>query len=361
VLTSGFRDCHYDTGVCAFPYGRQPRDVTVNAETTNFALLAASGVFQACFALPMKQTRYWRWEQIWVAQSVTANLLFPLCWALLVPGIFWVEAGRIPISHWLSSYCWGLLWGAGGVTYGLTLARLGMAVANAFIIGVTLLAGALLPLTLNAVESPAAPTRFAVGLLLSLAGTALLGLLTTNHRPKSILAMPFSLEAPGKIVAVAVISGLLSAGYGLAFTFQYRTVDTLIAKGISPLTASLAVLLPVYVGGASVAIPTGIYAALKCDSLPLFLGRGAARNWLLAIMMGLFAAGTAVCYNLGSTSVGHPPPNVAFAIFMTFLVLGGVVLGFATGEMRGDRLRAKAITGCSAMGLLIAAWLLNSR
>ncbi len=105
-------------------------------------LLAASGFFQAAFALPIHHLRKWRWEQMWVAQSVTANVLFPLGWAVLVPAGFWREAGRMPWPHWLATYGWGLIWGVGGAAWGLSLTRLGIAFANSFVFGVTVLSGA---------------------------------------------------------------------------------------------------------------------------------------------------------------------------------------------------------------------------
>jgi FtsH-binding integral membrane protein len=95
--------------------------------------------------------------------------------------------------------------------------------------------------------------------------------------------------------------------------------------------------------------------------LSLFLQANAARNWLLALVMGLCAAGTAVSYNLGSTMSGHPSPNASFAIFMVYFVLGGVVLGLITGEMRGSGRTAKVGLLLSACGLVAAATLLNAR
>ena len=327
----------------------------MGAEFAAFLLLAAAGIFQAAFAIPMKHTRNWRWEHVWVGQSVTANVVFPLFWAALTPREFWTEAIRLPASHWLASYGWGLLWGIGGVSYGLALSAIGMAFTNAFIFGVSITTGTLLPLALKSVDSPAAPWYFSMGLMLCVLSTALLGAFTRQKRQKPLLAMPVSLEAYWKILAVAMVSGLLSAGYGLAFAFQYNTLRKLAGPAVSPLAASLAILLPVYLGGASVAIPTGVYFARRSGALSMFFNRSAGRNWILAGVMGLCAAGTAVCYNLGSTSAGHPPPNISFAIFMTFLVLGGVVLGFLTGETRN---RGVLLSAC---GLVIAAWLLNVR
>jgi L-rhamnose-H+ transport protein len=331
------------------------------AELCAFLLLAAAGLFQAAFALPIQFTRGWRWEQVWAAQSVTANLVFPLLWAALVPGAFWDQAVRIPTSHWITAYGWGLLWGAGGIAYSLALTRLGMAFANSFIIGVTIVTGALLPLALNSTGSPPRPASFIAGLILCVMTTALIGVFRRLGNQMPLIAMPFRLNSYGSVIATAMIAGCLCASYGLAFAFNYQTVRAFSDGGVSALSGSLAILLPVYLGGASVAIPVAIACAARSGSLALFVSGSAGRNWLLAIVMGVCAAGTAICYNLGSTASGHPAPNVSFAIFMTFLVLGGVVLGLITGEMRGSRRAAKIGMILSAGGLAAAASLLNAR
>src|SRR6185369_14934697 len=182
----------------------------MSGELQAFLLLAASGLFQALFAVPIKHTRGWRWEQLWTAQSVTANLLFPLAWTALAPGAFWREAANIPISHWAASYRWGLLWGLGGIAYGLAVTRLGMAFANAFIFGVTIITGALLPLALRAVEAPPRQATFVAGLLLCMLATALVGFSRRGEAQKPLLLMPFRLERFGRVIAVAAVAGVAS-------------------------------------------------------------------------------------------------------------------------------------------------------
>ena len=54
----------------------------MSAEITAFLLLSVSGLFQAAFAVPIKHLRNWRWEQVWVAQSVMANILLPLAFVV---------------------------------------------------------------------------------------------------------------------------------------------------------------------------------------------------------------------------------------------------------------------------------------
>ena len=331
----------------------------MSAEITAFLLLSVSGLFQAAFAIPIKHLRNWRWEHVWVAQSVIANILLPLVWAAVVPVVFWDQASRVPYSHWVAAYGWGLVWGLGGVAYGLTLTRLGMAFANSFVFGVTIVTGALVPLALHVVASPPHPLRFGAGLLLCVVATALIGRFRSRGSQTPLLIMPVSLHSYRRMVPIAIVSGIASAGYGLAFSFSFGTIQRLIAAGVSPVSASLVVALPVYLGGASVAVPIGLFFAKRSRTLPLFVGRHAAWNWFLAMVMGWCAAATVVLYGLGGTILGHSAPNVSFGIFVTFLVLGGNALGFATGEMRGNGPGVNAGLWMSSCGLVLAAWLLN--
>jgi L-rhamnose-H+ transport protein len=324
-------------------------------------LFAASGFFQAAFALPVKFLRGWRWEQMWVAQSVTANVLFPLLWAAMVPAAFWTEASHIPWAHWIVAYGWGLIWGLGGVAWGLTMTSLGLAFSNSFTLGVSAMTGALLPLAVNAVGPPPHPLLFGAGLILSVLTTALIGFLRRNGTIEPLLPMPFSLRSYPVVVGVAVLAGLFTAGYGLAYTFSFGIVRSLVARGIPELSASLVVVLPVYLGGASVAIPLAVLVAARSGSLSLFLGSHPARNWSLAVVMGLCAAATAVLYGFASTRTGHPSPNVSFGVFICFLMLGSNALGFATGELRECSRGVGAGLLLSVCGLVAGACLLNAR
>ena len=331
----------------------------MSAEITAFLLLSVSGLFQAAFAIPIKHLRNWRWEQVWVAQSVLANIVLPLTWAAVVPGVFWDQASRVPLSHWVAAYGWGLVWGLGGVTYGITLTRLGMAFANSFVIGVTIVTGALIPLALNVVAAPPHPLRFAAGLVLCVIATGLIGLFRSRGSQTPLLPMAASLRSYRRMVPLAIVSGVASAGYGLAFAFSYGTIHRLIVGGVSPASASLVVVLPVYLGGASIAVPVGLFFARRSRTMALFVGMHAVWNWFLAVVMGLCALAVVVLYGLGGTIAGHPAPNVSFGIFVTFLVLGGNALGLATGEMRGNGPAVNAGLWISSCGLVLAAWLLN--
>jgi len=324
-------------------------------------LFAASGFFQAAFALPVRYLRGWRWEQMWVGQSVTANLVFPLIWAAAASPAFWRHAILIPWTHWLFVYAWGLVWGLGGLAWGLTLTRLGLAFANSFVYGVTAIAGALLPLAAGAVERPPRPILFGAGLALSVLATAVIGLLKRAGIQEPMLPMPSRFHSYPALIATAVFAGFASAGYGLAFAFAFPMIRNLISAGQSGVTATLVVVLPAYLGAASVAIPAGIVVAARSESLRLFVRPHAAWNWSMALVMGLCAAGAALLYGFAGSSTGHPSPNVSFGVFISFLVLGANLLGFASGEMRGMPYATRTGLVLGAVGLVAGACLLNAR
>jgi hypothetical protein len=154
---------------------------------------------------------------------------------------------------------------------------------------------------------------------------------------------------------------VFSASYGLAFTFGFGSVTALASRGVAAVSAPLVVALPVYLGAASVAIPIGLFCATRSRTMSLFYREHRLWNWFLALMMGLCGVGGVVLYGLAGSGSGHPSPNVAFGIYMTFFVLAGNAFGLITGEMRGRSAGASAGLLLSIGGLIAAAWLLNVR
>src|ERR1700761_4723942 len=107
------------------------------------ALLAilVAGLMNGSFAVPMKWTRHWAWENTWLAWSLVALVLFP--WSMVglaVPASYELyrhAAGRVLLLVCLS----GAAWGASQVLFGLGIKRVGMALGFAIVIGLAALMG----------------------------------------------------------------------------------------------------------------------------------------------------------------------------------------------------------------------------
>lgn len=324
-------------------------------------LLAAAGALQAAFALPVPYFQQWRWEHMWIAQATTSNLLFPALFALFLPPRFWFAAASLPASHYWICGALGLLWGVGGIAYGLTLARLGISFAYSFVFGVTTLTGALLPVFLRTVGGPLHPGFFSAGLALSVASVGWIAWLRRSCVSVNPMPLPFHSPPYSAAVWIALFAGVFSAGYGLAFTAGFPAVSSLMRQGIAPESAAWIVALPVYAGSAAAAFAVALPCAVRSGSLREIVTNQPAHNWLLALFMGVSGTGGVVLYNTGSSISGHLEPNVSFGVFMTFFVASGNLMGLAAGEFRSASARTRITLALSILVLIAAAWLLNVR
>jgi len=98
-------------------------------------IIAIGSFCQSSSYVPIKKVKEWSWESFWLIQGVFAWLVFPLLGALLgIPqggSLFdlW-GAGGAPMSIF-----YGILWGVGGLTFGLSMRYLGVALGQSIALG----------------------------------------------------------------------------------------------------------------------------------------------------------------------------------------------------------------------------------
>ncbi|ANH82023.1 sugar:proton symporter [Niabella ginsenosidivorans] len=103
------------------------------------------GFASGSFYIPYKKVKGWSWESYWLAGGIFSWLIVPpLAAWLTVPG-FWeiiktTEPGTLGYA-----YLFGLLWGIGGLTYGLGVRYLGVSLGSSIILGLCMVFGALIP------------------------------------------------------------------------------------------------------------------------------------------------------------------------------------------------------------------------
>ena len=103
------------------------------------------GVASGSFYVPYKKVRGWNWESFWIVGGIFSWLIMPLIAAYItVPGFTDIlSVTTFPVLLW--TYFWGLLWGIGGLMYGLGMRYLGMSLGNSVLLGFTSAFGALVP------------------------------------------------------------------------------------------------------------------------------------------------------------------------------------------------------------------------
>jgi len=103
------------------------------------------GFASGSFYMPYKKVKGWSWESFWIVGGLFSWLIVPpLAAYLTIPGFMDVIRGSS--SQVLgSTYLMGLLWGIGGLTYGLGVRYLGVSLGSSIILGLCSVFGALVP------------------------------------------------------------------------------------------------------------------------------------------------------------------------------------------------------------------------
>lgn len=111
---------------------------------------ALGGGASGSWYMPYNWVKKWRWEIYWITGGIFSWLIMPFLAVLLtIPGwqgILHASSGRVIFN----TYLMGLLWGIGGLTYGLAIRYLGMSLGNSVLLGITSVVGSLgLPVLRN--------------------------------------------------------------------------------------------------------------------------------------------------------------------------------------------------------------------
>ena len=148
-------------------------------------IIIAIGAFcQSSCYVPINRIKNWSWESYWIVQGVFAWLLLPLGGALLaVPGghslceLFSADnAFNITMTM-----LFGVLWGVGGLTFGLSMRYLGVALGQSIALGTCAGLGTIMgPVLLNIFfpEQDALSSltlSVIVGVVVTLLGIAVIG------------------------------------------------------------------------------------------------------------------------------------------------------------------------------------------
>ncbi len=217
-------------------------------------VIIALGAFcQSSSYVPINKIKSWSWESYWVVQGVFAWLLFPLCGTLLslsgTGGSFsdllaLMQAN--PKSTWLT-ILFGVLWGIGGLTFGLSMRYLGVALGQSIALGTCSALGAILGPVFTG-HAADLTTSVIIGVVVTLAGIAIIGVagamksaaLPEEEKKKAVKDFNF-----GKGLFVAVLAGFMSACFNIGLSFG----QNLFIEGTKPIFQTLPATMLVTFGG----------------------------------------------------------------------------------------------------------------
>src|SRR5436853_6758905 len=103
------------------------------------------GLASASFYVPYRGVKGWAWETYWLVGGFFSWIIAPWLLALLLTRDLFAVLRESPLTSLFWAYAFGLLWGLGGLTFGLTMRYLGMSLGMAVALGYTAAFGTLMP------------------------------------------------------------------------------------------------------------------------------------------------------------------------------------------------------------------------
>ena len=293
-------------------------------------LIIAVGSFgQSSSYVPINKVREWSWESFWLVQGIFAWLVFPLLGALLA-----VPEGGSLWQLWSSggallSVVYGVLWGVGGLTFGLSMRYLGVALGQSIALGTCAAFGTLFPALFAGTDLLHGDGLMLLcGVCVTIAGIAVIGYAGSlraanmSDDEKKAAVKDFALT---KGLLVALLAGVMSACFALGLDAGGHIRRSALSGGAAPLYFS-------------------------CSSRVL------ANNVFFCALAGVLWYSQFFGLETGKSFLGDSPVLLAFSwsILMSLNVVFSNVWGIILKEWRGCGKKAAAVLVAGLL-LLIAS------
>ena len=330
------------------------------------------GLAAASFYIPYRGVRQWSWETYWLVGGIFSWIVAPWLFAwLLVPDLHHTLASA-PAPTLVWAYTFGVLWGLGGLTFGLTMRYLGIALGVAVALGFCAAFGTLIPPIVSGEIGQIAATTsgrvILVGVAVCLLGIGLSGLagrskereLSPQQKAATIREYDFR-----KGMLVATFCGVMSAcfAYGLAAgkPLADLTRARLLADGRADLWQNLPVLIIVLLGGFTTNVVWCLVLNIRNRSAGEYLAASGAPGLLLLNYAFSAVAGVVwylqfFFYSMGQTRMGSYEFS-SWTMHMASIIIFSTLWGVALREWKGtSRKTHRLIAG--GLAVLVGSTLL---
>ena len=327
-------------------------------------LLHAVGGFAAgSFYIPFKKVRNWAWESYWLAGGVFSWIIAPWFVALLVvPGLFSVIA-EAPASRIFWTYFFGILWGIGGLTFGLSMRYLGMSLGYAIALGFCAAFGTIIPPIFRGefgeLLSHTSGLVTLGGIFICLIGIAVCGWagvskereLPDEKKKETIKEFNFA-----KGLWVAIFAGVMSACMAFAIAAGEPIADLAFGAESTSLWKNSPIFIFILAGGFTTNFLWCVYLNvknrsakdyLKTDNTPLL------SNYLFSAMAGITWYLQFMFYGMGKTRMGEYDFS-SWTVHMAFIIIFSNIWALIFREWKGSSRRTLRII-CLGILVLVAS------
>lgn len=333
-------------------------------------LIIAVGAFcQSSSYVPINKIKSWSWESYWLVQGVFAWLVFPVLGAqLAVPeghSLMELVTAENSFNIWMTIF-FGVLWGVGGLTFGLSMRYLGVALGQSIALGTCAALGTILgPVFLNVFYPEAdhlskLTLAVIIGVVVTLVGISVIGYAghlksqSLDEEQRKVAVKDFNFP---KGIVIALLAGFMSACFNIGLEFGGGLN---FGDATDAMYKTLPATMFVTIGGF---LTNAVYCLWQNMRNKSFADYGKGSLWLNNI---LFCALAGVLWysqffglSLGKAYLGDSPTLLAFSwcILMALNVVFSNVWGIILKEWKGCSRKTIVVLVAGLVILVISSFL----
>ncbi len=311
----------------------------------SIVLMSIGSICAASFYVPIKKIKGWSCESYWLVQGIFSWIIMPILFAwLTVPsGTLGTIVGNSPSSaKWMAVF-YGALWGIGGLTFGLTMRYLGVALGQSIALGLCAAIGTILPplISGNNLFESRAGILILIGVMVSIVGISIIGYAGSlksrnmSEEDKRAAVKEFALK---KGILIAILSGVMSACFNFGLTAGEPIRQAALANGTNALFAKNPVIMFVTLGGFFTNLIYCIFLNIKNNTYKDYLsvsGSVLFNNILFAMLGGTLWYMQFFFMGMGESKLPAAMMAFSWSILMSMNITFSNIWGIFLKEWKG--------------------------
>lgn len=308
------------------------------------------GFSSGSFYMPFKKVKGWSWESYWIVGGFFSWLIVPPIAAYLTVPNFSEIISTTATSIKTVTYTMGLIWGIGGLTYGLGVRYLGMSLGNSITLGFCSAFGALVPsiyYNFYPVEGKVSFTDMLsntggqwvlFGVLVCIIGIAISG--KAGMLKEADLALDKEIKRDKdfslvKGLIIAIISGILSSFFNFGIEAGKPMADEAVRQGFNPLFQNNVTYIVILWGGLTTNFIWCMYLNFKNKSFKDYTNSATpiSKNIMFSAIAGTMWFLQFFFYGMGESKLGNGASS--WILHMATIILTANFRGFYLKEWTG--------------------------
>lgn len=332
------------------------------------------GLASGSFYVPFRKVKLWAWETYWLVGGFFSWIIVPWILGFVMTRELFSVLHEAPSSSLFWTYAFGVLWGLGGLTFGLTMRYLGMSLGMAVALGYTAAFGTLMPPIFRGEFGSMVLGTHSGRIILTGVGICMLGIVFAgaagmskekemSDDAKKAAIKEFNLR---RGLLVATFSGVMSAcfAYGLAAGDPIKELT--VRHGTAPLWQGLPVLVVLLLGGfttnfiwcaiLNVRNRTGYQyfsAEVRDESGATPRRAPMLTNYFFSALAGTTWYLQFFFYTMGETQMGRYKFS-SWTLHMASIMIFSTLWGIALKEWKGTGTRTKCLVALSLAVLILS-------